>query len=425
MKESPFSSRAVILLIACATALAAVSVLLRVYGGEPVSAERKTAPNTYSISAIGHAGFYDLLRRTDRPVLRSTGNVLSTVGTRGVLIIAEPGPDTADAWRFRLMELPRLLLVLPKWKGTPDKNRPSWISEVEPVPLYAARQPLVIAAGGESSVFRGEQAGQWAVNSIGIDPTLPEAVQLIRSEEMTPIVGGEDGMLLGEIKLKGRHGADGIIWVLSDPDVLSNHGIVKGDNGAFMLAVIDALRSWNNGDPNAPIVFDETAHGFLESRSSPVALPFRFPFVFVTALAFAAAALLVLSGMRRFGAAVAPKPVLDFGKANLIGNSARLLDYSGHHAAVLERYIGMTLSSTAGALRAPRFDDAEAGNAALIAWLDQVGRSRGVSVSCADFLQILRASRTADAEHNIPGLFECAKKIYDWKQEILKEKRNS
>ena len=433
MRESPFSSRVVALLIACATALAAAAVLLHVYGKDSVSEGKKFANNAYSVSAIGHAGFYDLLRRMDRPALRSAGSVRVAVGTHGTLIIAEPNPSSpAGTWRFRLMETPRLLFVLPKWSGAPDENRPSWISKAELLPLFAVRQTLALAVGVESSVFRREltddeatektEKKPWPVNNVGVEPTLSEVVQLIRCSEMMPIVGGEDGILLGEIKQKDsqateRQGTDGIIWVLSDPDVLSNHGIVKGDNAAFMLAAIDALRSWNNADPSAPIVFDETIHGFRESQGSTIALPFRFPFVVVTALTCIAVVLLVLSGAGRFGTPLVPKPVLDFGKMNLIGNSARLLDYSGHHAAVLERYIGMTLHSVASALRAPYLDDSGTGHTALSTWLDRVGRSRGVSSSCSD---ILRSAKASDTEHVIHNLFESAKKIYDWKQEILK-----
>jgi hypothetical protein len=139
----------------------------------------------------------------------------------------------------------------------------------------------------------------WTVNVIGIGPALPDVVQLIRSEGITPVISGSHGILLGEI------------------------------------------------------------------------------------------------------------------------NSARLLDYAGHHAATLEQYIRMTLHSVARALRVTRLNDS--GDGALCDQLDRIGRSRGVSASCADFLQALQASNTG--EHNLSALFKNAKKIYEWKQEILKGER--
>jgi len=251
-------------------------------------------------------------------------------------------------------------------------------------------------------------------------------VQLIQSGEITPLVGNSEGMLLGEIEIAGRK-----IWVLSDPDIMSNHGIVNGDNAAFMLATIDMLRSWNNSSPDAAIVFDGVVHGFRERQESPFSLLFGFPFVIVTILTCIAAVLLALSGMSRFGAPLVSKPALDFGKANLISNGARLLDYAGHHAEVLVRYMGMTLNSVESALRAPA---GHGDNMATSEWLDRVGRSRGVRVSCVDFFRIyhdcqalldsgVSAKKTTKDEPSLPdlnSLFKNAKKIYDWKQEILK-----
>jgi len=430
MKQSLFSSRAVILLIACATALAAASTLLHARGitpGRRFSAEA----NSHSISAIGHAGFYDLLRRLGRPVSRNAGNVPPSTLARGTIIAAEPNIRYLQSANERLAGVSRLLLVLPKWSGTPDTHWPSWIYSVETVPLDRVNQVLTFVTEGRGSVSRrhvdsGEMA--WQVNSIGINPTLPNIVQLVQSKEIKPLVGGNDGILLGEIEISGRQ-----IWVLSDPDVLSNHGIVMGDNAAFMLTVIDTLRRWNNSDPEALIVFDGILHGFQEQRPSPLALLFGFPFVIVTILTCIAALLLVLSGTSRFGAPLVSKPALDFGKANLIGNGARLLDYAGHHSEVLVRYIGMTLNHVVSVLRAPD------GDMAASEWLDRVGRSRGVKASCANFFRIYQAShKSTGREHSysqsslpksslhksspreLDDLFENAKKIYDWKQEILK-----
>ena len=419
MRESPFSRRSVILLIACVTALVAASFLLRAFGENLVLVGNKPVLGVRSISAIGHAGFYDLLRRLDRPVSRSAGSALSTVGTKGTLIVAEPRVSyVIDDIESKIMQAPRLLLVLPKWHGTPDESNHSWVSEVETVPLNTARRVLSIVTGPRSTVFRkalsSDVKNAWQINTVGIEPSLHNLVQLIRADEMTPIVGDNNEILLGEIGNSRRK-----IWILSDPDVLSNHGITNGDNAAFMLAVVDALRLWNNSDLSAPIVFDESVHGSQVSNSSPLELLFNFPFVIVTALFCAAVAILAASGAGRFGAPVVPKPVLNFGKANLIGNGARLLDYAGHHPEVLKRYIRMTIQSAANALRALRHDDSTHGNESITVWLDRVGKSRGVSSSCTDIAHVLRASN-AEAESSLPRLFEGAKRIYDWKQEILK-----
>ena len=81
-----------------------------------------------------------------------------------------------------------------------------------------------------------------------------------------------------------------------------------------------------------------------------------------------------LAGAGRFGAPLAPGRAPDFGKARLIANGARLLDYAGHHDEVLRRYARRTVRAAARALHAPPGLEAEA----LTAWLDRVGAARAI-----------------------------------------------
>lgn len=408
MKNAPFSRSALLLLFACATSLFALSVLLRAYDATPASSGDKTAPNSYSVSAIGHAGFYDLLRRMDVPVSRSLGNALAMTGRHGTLIAVEP-----ERWRMtsddslKLGKAPRLLLVLPKWRGVRDDRRPAWISAAKLVSPELARQTLALVSG-RSDVMRKAWPETWPTNSLGTSPSGSGEVQLVRSGELRPVVGDADGMLVGE--LTGKDGR--IVWVLSDPDVLSNHGLVKGGNAVFMLALVDELRKRNNEERGAPVVFDETVHGFREAQGTPLTLLFRFPFVIVTALLCATGGLLTLAGSTRFGAPALPRPHLDFGKEQLIGNSARLLDYAGHHDAVLKRYIRMTIRAAARGLHAP----SDLNEPALAAWLDRIGKARGVKDSCAAILHSASNLNTGDSRDR---LFALAGAIHRWKGDIL------
>lgn len=408
--ESPFSRSSILFLIACATALFALSILLHARGKDASSSGSRSLPGTYSVSAIGYAGFYDLMQRLDRPAVRAVRNTLATVGARGTLVVAEPDMRfVTDAESRRLMEAPRLLVVLPKWLGAPDEKRASWISAAEPVPLFAVRQTLGLVATARSDVFRADWPKKWRTNRVGIAPEGSGIAQLMRSEEMNPIVGDEDGMLVGEIMDGERR-----IWVLSDPDVLANHGIVKGDNAAFMVALVDMLRLSPGGDASAPVVFDETVHGFQAGEASPLQLLFRFPFVVVTLLVCCTAALLLAAGTGRFGAPLVPKPALDFGKESLTRNAAHLLDYAGYHTAVLRRYVNMTIRSAAGALHLPP----GLGEAETAERLDRIGRARQVKASCA---AIRREASQLEVtkKKELARLFEYAWDIYDWKGELL------
>ncbi len=414
MRKISLSGLPITALIACALAIFALSVLLHAYDNDPIATESKSRPGSYSVSALGCAGFFDTLRRLDRPALRSVGNTLGLVGYNGTLIVAEP-----DLYRLnssegiKLMQAPRVLLVLPKWRGKPDENKPAWIDQVEPEALINAKRTLSLV-DGRSDVFRDKWPAAWKINLTGLAPDAPNndnIIQLIRSKTMRPVVGNDDGILLGEV---GE--GENTVWVLADPDIMANHGLGKGENAAFMVTVVDMLRLHKNSDAGAPIVFDETVHGFLEAQSTPLKLLFRFPFVIATILVCCAAALLTLAGANRFGPALNPKPELDFGKKNLIGNGARLLDYAGHHALILKRYISMTVRQTAYALHAPSGLD----EARLAAWLDNISKTRKTQKTCAE---ILRAAAAVDASDpkNLARLFECVRDIHNWKGEILHE----
>ncbi|MDR3073356.1 MAG: DUF4350 domain-containing protein [Deltaproteobacteria bacterium] len=414
MKGSPFSPLAVAALFAAGLALFVLSMLSGGRDGDPVAKGGRVGPGTYSLSAVGHAGLYDVLRRTGRPASRSTGDSPAMTGARGTLVVAEPNrfflEDEVDLW---LWAVPRLLLVLPKWRGAADAVHPAWISDAY---LYGTGrvQETLALVDGQGAVLRGDWPARWTVNQLGVAPTPPRAegeggrVQLVVSPALRPVVGTEKGMLVGEIVDRGR-----TVWVLADPDVMANHGIGKGSNAAFMLTLLDALRFRGNDDPGAPIVFDETAHGFQGARDSPAERLFRFPFVVVTALAGLAVLVLAFAASGRFGAPTLPEPELDFGKAGLIGNSVRLLDYAGHHADVFRRYALMTVRLAARALHAP----ADLDGPSLAGWLDRLGEARKVPLSCAAILRGMEGG--ADDPQHLSRLFAGVRDIHRWKGDIL------
>ena len=408
MSKVPFSGPALILLLACAVALFAASALLEGHGGDAAGGD-KAGPGAYSVSALGYAGFYDTLRRLERPIVRSAGRARATAGQRGLLIVAEPDiSGLPSEYIASLANMPRLLLVLPKRFGEREPARPEWIAKATPVPVEYAQQTLALVAG-DGSIARGDWPAVWKTNELGITPSGTGWVQLARSKDMRPVVGNDNGMLVGEL----RHG-DNIVWVLSDPDLMANHGLGKGDNAAFMVTLVDKLGSLDNSGGKGPIVFDETVHGFQETESSPAALLFRFPFSIVTVLLCVAALLFARAGTSRFGAPRTAPPETDFGKSQLIGNGARLLDYAGHHALVLDRYARMTVRFVAVALHAPP----GLAEDELLCWLDRVGKARGVKDSCADILHTVDTIIAGDAK-NLSGLFACARNIHRWKGELL------
>lgn len=416
MKSGIFSPKTVALLIAVGAVMFSLSLILGSVGPKPVLYERRVQASSYSISALGHAAFYETMRDLKRPVERSTGNALARTGASGTLVLVEPNMRYLDAESAQsLFYAPKILLVLPKWQGTQDKDNSEWTGYAKPVNLNVSRNTLGLASM-RSDVLRTEWPGQWAINAIGYNPTDGGAsgvIQLIRSNEIKPIVACEEGILLGELKKD-----DSIIWILSDPDIMANHAITKGHNAAFMVSLADALHSRTATGKSSSIVFEESVHGYYtENKESIISLALSFPFSIVIILAAATAVMLIFAGAARFGPARTPARPIGFGKAQLIDNSAQLLDYAGHHGMVLKKYIRMTVRSAAQSLHAPP----GMSEAATAEWLDRIGKARGLKLSCVKILQRADKSNNFNEPQTLSALFGSARDIHRWKGEILNE----
>lgn len=410
MSKTPFSRSALIVLFSCAALLFALSVLLPAYDDSP-RVVSTTMTNSYNASAVGHGVLYDMLRRLGFPVSRSFGGQPVPRGNGSLLVLAEPDfKFMEESSGIELLSVPCLLLVLPKWRGVEDGKHPGWIAEAKPLPVESAMAALRFA-DGSGTVVRTLWPSAWTVNEPGVAPTGSEVVQLVRSPKMRPVVGSETGMLVGELREGGRR-----VWVLSDPDVLSNHGIVKGDNAAFMVALFESIREAGPHRFGPPVVFDESLHGFRRPEDTSLRLLFRFPFSLVVLLLCASGALLALAGARRFGAPQRAIPACSFGTEELIANSARMLDYAGYQDMTLRRHARMTLRAAGRALHAP----AGLEEAGLAAWLDRIGKARGVGRSCADILREIDETRPG-GRRELARLFALVGNMYQWKREILHE----
>ncbi|MCC8165581.1 MAG: DUF4350 domain-containing protein, partial [Planctomycetes bacterium] len=406
MRQGIFSRSALVILVAGAAGLLAASFLLSAYERPDLRLGNAAGPGTYSVAAIGHAAWYSLLEELGPHVIRDNDNATSVMDSDDVLVIAEPDLGTLRGEAgIKFFAPGRLLLVLPKWRGIPDKSRPEWVKDVEPVPPAISDTTLhLVAKGGR--VERESWPGQWKVNEFSVVPTGDTMVQLFIHPDAVPLIGTEGGILFGRIDR-----GDKAVFVLADPDIINNQGIVKGDNADLALEI-----AYHMIGEYGYIYFDEVVHGrHAEGGPSPLSLLVRFPFVVVTILAVLTGLLLVFSGFRRFG----PPRVrraglgLEYGKELLLRNSARLLGQAGHQNAVLRRHIDLTLRQTAEALHAPPGLD----RTALTEWLDRIAASRGAG-SCREILD--RA-----AHHHIPRgtmsgeLFNAAAALRAWQERVI------
>lgn len=401
---SIFSGRMLIGWLAAAVLTFAASLFFMGRGDDSKSGADSVGPSAFSRSAIGHAGFAETLRTLGLTVVKSQYDSRQKLGEGGLLVIAEPGSALGEQNRVGdLLEAKTVLLVLPKWHGLPSDTHAGWIGYAELVPPLAADQVLNLAVA-RGVVTRLDTAVTWSKNELGHEPTLVSPTQVIRSSSLRPVVASGDDVLVGELAERGRR-----LWVLADPDVIANHGITKGDNAAFAVALVKALRTGEGS-----VVFDETIHGFVARPENPLRLMFQFPFVVVTLQGLMAIALLLWATLGRFGAPETVPPALSSGKQGLVENAAKLLGYAGYHQRMVRRYVQACLRDVARQLHAPR----GLSESALLEWLRRVGETRGADVDCVALYRETEGI-VESRRGGIAPLIPVARGIHRWKREIL------
>jgi hypothetical protein len=229
----------------------------------------------------------------------------------------------------------------------------------------------------------------------GQHPVIREP-QLIASDQLSDIFTDVSGdRLLGKAERD-----DTELYVLSDPDMISNFGLRHPENARLVFRVIDELRE------GGPVVIDETMHGYAQTPSLLRTL-FEFPLVLATLQVLVCAVLAVWAAMVRFGPRrEAPQPLAP-GKDFLIRNTAALLHYGGHHAHALRRYLALTVAAVRHALHAPSLAPA-----AMTAWLERVRAVRGGRIS------LVELERAVDAAESPQRAVELADQVYRWRMEM-------
>lgn len=396
MSGAPFRRRTLWLLGIVVAISLATTVALTVFGGD-LEAPPSAGTDAYSRSALGHHGLVTLLERVDVPVVVSQSHSAERA-RRGVLVVAEPAAGNPDADR-RLSQLvlgaPRVLLVLPKWWGVPSTRRQGWLADVELLPVDEVADVLG-ALGIDRERLRRDEAP--LAGPIAIDRS-PQSISIDEEWDDAVIAAGDRAFVIDI-----PHGAT-TITLVTDPDLLNNHGLDEPGNAAQVIALVDRLRA------GGPVVFDETSHGHLREPGIWAVL-FRYPLVLATIQALLVAVALGLATRGRFGPPAAVAPPIGAGKDFLIRHTATLLRHGGHDAAMLRRYLAGTVAHVRGALHAPR----ELSYAQAVAWLERIGVARKVGVTLTELDREVAAVEGDRSQ--LRHAAAIAARIHRWRQEM-------
>lgn len=397
-----FSRRTLAALILIAAIGLIGMVAMQVFGDDLVP-QRGAGANAYSYSAIGHRAAVETLRRGGYNVVVSRYGSAQKAGFSGILILAEPRQEALTHEFLESLGAARnILLILPKWTGRQDETRPGWLKSARPVhPDIVNRVLRYVSNHHDRSIVRRPSAGTVEFAYAEHSAHLTE-LQLVLPTPTTAVFINGDGALLLEFRRNF-----GSVWVLSDPDIMNNHGLGKGENAALLDEILFAI------NPAATaLVFDETIHGFERKPSLWYAV-LEFPFVVVTFSIAAAILFFVWAMVGRFGAPLPTPSAVTLGKAGLIANTANLLRAGGHSAHVLERYAEATIRDVAERLHCPH----GMASTERLRWLDQIGEARGVGERIADLSA--RADAIVRGRQTTATVAATVRQLYRWKQEML------
>jgi hypothetical protein len=398
-----FSPRTLLAIIAVGTAAFVGMIYLEMFGIDDPDFE--IGPSTYSSSALGHKALMETLRRIDVPVVVSRFRSSEKTGDGSLLVLAEPdGSDISEELIGGFGNVPHGLLVLPKWDGKRDRSKPRWVETMDKVSLDDVESVLK-RAQADGMIRRLKGTFTVDVPDFGGTVELTDP-QIMIGAAVKPIVSLQGGVLIGEANL-----GSGQQWILSDPDLISNHGIDQADNAVVAVSMIEALRPGGGA-----VIFDETIHG-LELRPNLMRTAFELPFGIVTLSAAVAVALAIWAGLMRFGRPEPGQRALQPGKVTLIRTTADLLrqgSRKGTVELVLTRYLKAQVADLVARLNGPRGLDENR----QIAWLDDLAVARRLGSR----LQPLAAAieTTAKSHSTDPGrALRLAADLHAWKQEFL------
>ena len=394
-----FSKRTLYLLVSVGLVSLLFGFGLAIFG-DGVGSAPTADSNTYSRSALGHRAFIQLLKSLDMPMVTSQHDS-GAKAQEALALLLEPNVHEANRQDARDMveSAEAVLLVLPKWQGEQDPEDPNKISAVFLVDPEQVLDALVLL-DQQATLSRPTTLRKLHPSyAISARPTLA-APQLLRSTNIEPLLANDDGILFGKL-------IDRDIWILSDPDVLNNHGLDNGQNALVAMQLIEHARQGRT------IVIDETLHGFLRKPDMWRAL-FEMPFVLVTIQVFLCVLLLVWSGTTRFGKPIRRTAAMAQGTAFLIGNTARLMRLGGHSGLALSRYRRVTVQAVAKRLHAPKGMPL----AEIYGWLAHIEKNRNIAQPLATIaaeIDDLIAQKSPDNA----ALLEAARNLYRWKEDIL------
>ena len=352
-----------------------------------------------SRSAIGYAGAPILMEKLGVP---ATVSRLSPRQPQQAVVILTPDLGLSPEELRAYPKGPMTLIVLPKWFVARDPIRRGFVRKGATIPDGVAFQDL-LASYAKTTRIRHEK-GRYAWTLQGFGPlagrTLPvgaiEGLQTISGDGWAPAL--TDGR--GRMVLAYSRKTPGV-WVLADPDLLNNHGLADLNRARAAVAILETARK---GDRS--LVFDVTLNGFERGRGFWRTM-LEPPWLAATLIGVMAAVLMGVHALARFGQPQRRGRAFALGARALVDNSADLVRTARREHELAPAY---------AALIRALVTRAAGGHAAQEHWLDHLAARRGATPPG-------ELAAEADKAATRDDLLAVARKLYDWRGEMTRERR--
>lgn len=328
--EGIFRPATIVMIVAIGIIAFAAMLVLGAYAPD-LRSGRNGGAHALSNAATGFSGIVQLARATGRnPLILRNENFLDTED----LVILTPETGTTDMTKVLARRATKpTLVVLPKWNTVADPSKAGWVRSQGLRPVWDPER--VLAPAHPLSVQRHRIGGTPLRTIPGHAPealslTAPGPLQTVIGPGLKPIVTDRAGRAV-LIQF-----GDQPLYLLADPDILSNRGMADRRQAGAALAMLDFL----NSTGAKSVTFDVTLNGLGQTRS-PLRLMFDPPFLAATLAILAALLLAGLQASSRFGPPRRPERAIAFGKAALIDNAAALVRQARREANLGGRYAEM------------------------------------------------------------------------------------
>lgn len=248
--------------------------------------QRSITNDSYSRSPLGFSTFYAFAEDLGYPVDRLQSTVHAGLGENYAVVLLEPVLHYTSTRAYGrvfddyLSNAATIILVVPK--RIPLQSNPLGTELTQTGLVRLSDLSEVSRAAYWLTQFHRDDYQAEAFASLDVDDLQTMEVLQTPDPPFEVILGDESRGVIFD----GESRAGQRMIVVTDPDLLSNHGILRGENAAAAQTLLELLPAGTR------LYFDEALHGYARQYSLWAAL-MGFPTILIT-FAFALFALLWL-----------------------------------------------------------------------------------------------------------------------------------